>query len=153
MLRDPETGAIIRVIRATTTPPPPPSSSGEMPNPLNDALNGIEVAEWDEGGCGGGGAGGKEPEVGKGGYSGKQREQGGGIVRELEDMARKGAKGKRVRVQSRREVEWVGRLVGKWGGDFGAMVRDRRLNPGQQSEGDLRRRVRMWRAGKGSPIG
>jgi len=35
--------------------------------------------------------------------------------------------------------------VERWGDDWGGMVRDRRLNPMQQSEGDLRRRVGVWR--------
>jgi nucleolar protein 16 len=35
-------------------------------------------------------------------------------------------------------------LVEKYGDDYGKMMRDRRLNPMQQSEGDLKRRVKRW---------
>ena len=56
---------------------------------------------------------------------------------------------KKPRQQSRREQEWIEALVGKWGEDFRGMVRDRKLNPWQQSEGDLRRRVGRWRGGGG----
>lgn len=70
-----------------------------------------------------------------------------GIVPELEEQARY-SKPKRPRMQSQREREWIERLVERWGDDWGGMVRDRKLNPQQQSEGDLKRRVGIWRAGK-----
>lgn len=70
-----------------------------------------------------------------------------GIVPELEESAKHG-KRKRARKQSQREQEWVERLVDRHGEDFGAMMRDRRLNPMQQSEGDLKRRVAVWRKEK-----
>lgn len=72
---------------------------------------------------------------------------GRGIVPELEEQA-KYSRPKRPRMQSQREKEWIERLVERWGDDWGGMVRDRRLNPQQQSEGDLKRRVGVWRGGK-----
>lgn len=70
----------------------------------------------------------------------------GGVVGELVRQASIMAGGKkRERKQSRREEEWVGRLVERYGDDVKGMVRDRRLNPMQQSEADIGRRVRLWR--------
>ena len=70
--------------------------------------------------------------------------RGTGIIPELEEASRFEKK-KIPRKQSQREVEWVRKLVERWGNDFSGMRRDRRLNPMQQSEGDLRRRVDQWR--------
>lgn len=107
-------------------------------NPLNDPLNVFDNSD-DEGEMRNFGVG---KEKGEGG--------GGGIVRELEAAARAGDGGrKRPRMQSRREEEWIERLVRRWGDDYDAMVRDRRLNPGQQSAGDLRKRVKRWKDGGG----
>ena len=75
----------------------------------------------------------------------------GGIVPELEESARHQVK-KRPRQQSQREQEWIKLLVDRYGEDYRAMVRDRKLNPMQQSEGDLRRRVAQWERGKGKGV-
>ena len=72
---------------------------------------------------------------------------GRGVISELEEQARH-SRPKRPRMQSQREREWIERLVGRWGDDWGGMVRDRKLNPQQQSEGDLKRRVEIWKGGK-----
>jgi len=53
---------------------------------------------------------------------------------------------KRPRQQSQREEEWIGKLVEKHGDNIRAMVRDRKLNPMQQTEGDINRRLRKWKA-------
>ena len=95
----------------------------ERENPLGDPLN--EFSDWEE-----------EEEM-VGGHD-------GGIVRDLEEQA-KYSKAKRPRMQSQREKEWIERLVERWGDDWGGMVRDRKLNPQQQSEGDLKRRVKVWK--------
>lgn len=68
-----------------------------------------------------------------------------GIVSKLEEQARY-SKPKRPRMQSQREKEWIARLVERWGDDWVGMVRDRRLNPQQQSEGDLKKRVGIWKS-------
>lgn len=96
-------------------------------NPLHDALNSDS-----------------EDEGGVAGAPGEPNE----VVRRLEQQAGRGEE-KRERKQSEREREWCARLVARWGGDFRAMVRDRRLNPMQQTEGDLRRRIGKWRASGG----
>jgi nucleolar protein 16 len=73
------------------------------------------------------------------------------IIKKLEEQASRGAP-KKDRTQSEREREWIARLVGKWGDDFGAMFRDRRLNPMQQTERDIRRRVGKWRSSGGAEV-
>lgn len=95
----------------------------ELENPLGDPLNEFSDSE-DEEVVGG---------------SAK------GIVSKLEEQARY-SKPKRPRMQSQREKEWIARLVERWGDDWGGMVRDRRLNPQQQSEGDLKKRVGIWKS-------
>lgn len=70
---------------------------------------------------------------------------GEGVVPDLVlQAANTGAK-KRPRKQSQREEEWVERLVEKYGDDVRGMARDKRLNPMQQSEADIGMRVRMWK--------
>jgi nucleolar protein 16 len=49
-------------------------------------------------------------------------------------------------MQSRREEEWIEALVEKYGDDYGKMFRDRKLNIWQQSEGDIKKRVKVWRS-------
>ena len=56
------------------------------------------------------------------------------------------AKKKKPRQQSTRESEWIESLVAKHGADVGAMVRDKKLNPMQQSEGDVSKRLKKWKA-------
>ncbi|KAL8757117.1 MAG: hypothetical protein Q9184_004299 [Pyrenodesmia sp. 2 TL-2023] len=79
--------------------------------------------------------------------AGEDRE-GQGVVPALMAQAAKGGAKKRPRKQSQREEEWVERLVGVYGDDVGRMARDRKMNPLQQSEGDIGRRVRLWREGR-----
>lgn len=112
--RDPETGKITRVIH-----------QDEKFNPLNDALmtdSEDEDKEYEE-------------------FSGFEGEkQGKEIVALLEEQAARPAE-KKPRSQSVREKEWCQRLVEKHGQDFRAMMRDRKLNPMQQTEADISRRV------------
>ncbi|KAL9007332.1 MAG: hypothetical protein Q9180_009693 [Flavoplaca navasiana] len=70
---------------------------------------------------------------------------GGRVVSQLARIASIEGEKKRPRKQSRREEEWVERLVEKYGDDVGKMVRDRKLNPMQQSHGDIAKRVKIWR--------
>ncbi|KAF8454745.1 ribosome biogenesis protein Nop16, partial [Terfezia claveryi] len=44
-----------------------------------------------------------------------------------------------------REKQWIERLVERYGEDYRKMSWDRKLNPHQQSEGDIRKRVVKWR--------
>lgn len=55
---------------------------------------------------------------------------------------------KKPRKQSEREQEWIEALVTKYGDDVRGMSRDRRLNPNQQTEADIGRRVGIWRKSK-----
>ncbi|KAL8697862.1 MAG: hypothetical protein Q9201_006886 [Fulgogasparrea decipioides] len=72
----------------------------------------------------------------------------GRVVQELEAQSSRPGLRKRARQRSRREEEWIERLVERHGDDVAGMARDRRLNVMQQSEGDIRRRVRAWREGR-----
>ena len=110
--RDPQTGAIVRVIHA-------PSNNK---NPLNDPLN--EISDDEE--------------------LATTKSIPHGIVRKLEEQALMEVR-KRPRQQSKREEEWISDLVRKYGDNYLGMVKDRKLNPNQQTEGDLRRRVKKWK--------
>lgn len=68
---------------------------------------------------------------------------------EAAQLARK----KRPRQQSKREAEWIAALVRRYGDDVRAMARDQRLNPMQQTERDIGRRVGRWRASGGREEG
>ncbi|KAK2753494.1 Nucleolar protein 16 [Arachnomyces sp. PD_36] len=134
--RDPETGKILRVIHdsadETTIIAGRPRRKD---NPLNDPLDDLldvpaEVPALAESG--------PHPTP--------------GVVRALEQQASReeeALKKRKPRAQSKREEEWVGKLVERYGDDVKAMVRDRRLNPMQQSEGDIQRRIKKWKARRG----
>lgn len=118
--RDPETGKIIRVIR--------PDVDFDS-NPLNDPLNDSMEVEP------------QEPPT----RTQKQND----IITQLEAQAAHEEEmllKKRPRHQSSREEEWITRLVEKHGDDIRAMVRDKKLNPMQQTEGDIGRRLKKWKA-------
>ena len=117
--RDPETGRILRVIQ--------PDADEVNHNPLNDPLNDLSDDEAEVEGA-------RNPNS---------------IVSQLEAQAAQEAeveaKRKRPRQQSSREEEWIARLVEAHGDDITAMSRDRKLNPMQQSQGDIARRVKKWK--------
>lgn len=62
-------------------------------------------------------------------------------IRELEAKAAADAGAKRVREASAGEVDWLRRLVSKYGDDFQRAARDRRVNPMQQTAADIRARA------------
>lgn len=124
--RDPETGNILRILND-------PSQARD--NPLNDPLNELDDEEGEE-------------------WNGFAMVSGQGesdnpVIRQLEEAARNGVR-KAPRTQSKREEEWIERLVEKYGDDYSRMVWDRKLNPMQQSEGDLKRRVKKWKKTHGA---
>lgn len=125
--RDAETGEL----RVLDDP-----AARRKPNPLNDPLNELsdleDAEEWE--------GFDNVPRVGAGGET--------SVVRALQEQAARGVR-KAPRKQSVREEEWIGKLVEQYGDDYGKMVRDRKLNVMQQSEGDIRRRVQRWRAKQG----
>ncbi|KAK4226404.1 ribosome biogenesis protein Nop16 [Podospora fimiseda] len=120
-------GKILRIVRDT--------------NPLNDPLNDLESDNGEEE------------------DSDKKYEEWGGfttnedrrkqiqdadkpeVLRKLEMEATRPME-KPVRHQSDREREWLERLVDKYGDNVVAMARDKKLNPMQQTTGDLARRLR-----------
>ena len=101
-------------------------------NPLNDPLNELESGDEGEG----------DDDDAMGGFEGFEDEK-NEVVRQLEEQALRVAE-KKPRKQSVREQEWCQRLSEKWGEDYKSMVKDRRLNPMQQNEPDIRRRIGKW---------
>lgn len=123
--RDPETGEARLV------------DDGKRPNPLNDPLNELDDEEPEWQGITEHDAPAVDPST-----AGKSDNP---IVRQLEQHAASAAKRKAPRKQSEREIEWIERLVNKYGDNYGKMARDMKLNPMQQTEADIRRRVQKWR--------
>lgn len=121
--RDPETGRILRVLDD-------PTISGK-PNPLNDPLNDIEDSD-------------EEEEWNGFSHAASSIPASTSVVRQLEEVATSGLR-KAPRKQSTREEEWLERLWHEHKDNYAAMFRDRKLNPMQQSEGDIRKRMKKWR--------
>ena len=125
--RDPETGRIIRIIREGVDDEDTTATKRRRLNPLNDPLE--ELSE--------------ESKITR---LNKQRST---VVSELEAQAEEEAEAfarkKRPRQQSKREEEWIEKLVQRHGDDTRSMVRDMKLNPMQQSEGDIQRRLKIWK--------
>jgi nucleolar protein 16 len=95
-----------------------------IPNPLNDPINDVE----------------NEDE-----YEDTHTTP---LVEQLQRQAARGER-KTKRKPSVREMEWVQALVAKHGENYSKMVWDRELNPMQQSEGDIKRRIQRWRENHG----
>lgn len=145
MVRDPETGKILRVVHDS----PPAGSRKKTKNPLNDPLNELESDDDVECKVG---EGARDLMAGAGAVAGGSSAA-GGIVEQLEAAAMMAGNRKaRPRIQSRREKEWIEALVSRWGENYRGMMTDRRLNPMQQSEGDLRRRIERWKEGHGNNV-
>ncbi|RYP66924.1 hypothetical protein DL770_008714 [Monosporascus sp. CRB-9-2] len=134
-------GRIVRIIEAST---PKKGAWRANNNPLNDPLAALDSdysdseGERDEHDNAAEEWGGIEDDDGGEGKTGK-------IVRQLEAEANRPVE-KKPRTQSQREREWVAELVRKHGDDVRAMARDRALNPMQQTEADIARRIRKWKA-------
>ncbi|PGH12161.1 nucleolar protein 16 [Helicocarpus griseus UAMH5409] len=135
--RDPETGKILRVIH------PEDEEQVEIAgrkrrkaNPLEDPLNEVEDIDIDQ----------------QATASAPTNAPSSAVVQQLERQAaleEEALMKKQPRGQSKREEEWLERLVAKYGDNVSAMVRDRKLNPMQQTAGDISRRLRKWNASRG----
>ncbi|KAI0004009.1 ribosome biogenesis protein Nop16 [Xylariaceae sp. FL0662B] len=112
-------------------------------NPLGDPLNALDSDVED-----GGGDGDAEE---RGGFEGEGEGEGAdgkhknGVVEQLLEEAN-WPRVKKPRTQSSREVEWLRGLVRRHGDDTAAMARDRVMNPMQQTEADIARRIRKWKS-------
>lgn len=132
--RDPETGKILRVIsdRQVDDEIEVGGRKVKRSNPLADPLNDIE-------------SGAISLHKSK---NTSQPSSSSDFVRQLELRAlqeEEAVKKRRPRQQSKREEEWIESLVARHGNNVMAMVRDKRLNPMQQTEGDIRKRLRLWK--------
>ncbi|EXV00218.1 ribosome biogenesis protein [Metarhizium robertsii] len=116
-------GKIIRVLGTT------------RPNPLNDPLNNLD-SDSEEDGAGEEWGGIAEREA--------EEEDTTDVVRSLIEESHNPAP-KAARYQSEREREWLEKLVEKHGDDYGAMARDAKLNPMQQTARDIGRRIKKMR--------
>ncbi|KAK2052768.1 ribosome biogenesis protein Nop16 [Colletotrichum caudatum] len=103
--------------------------SDRRSNPLNDPLNALE-SDAEDGGPG--------EDEGWGGIDDENRPE---VIRLLEKEAARPTV-KKQRHISQQEREWLERLVARHGDDVAAMARDRKLNPMQQTEGDIARRIK-----------
>ncbi|KAL8972074.1 MAG: hypothetical protein Q9183_000746 [Haloplaca sp. 2 TL-2023] len=141
VVRDEGTGGIVSVVREEGEEDEGVRRWGgrELRDPLSVADDGDEDDDHDVGGR-------QQHDIIRSMRMPMEGEQ-GAVIKELVRQAENAAPRKK-RKQSRREEEWVERLVEKWGEDLGGMARDRKLNPMQQSEGDIGRRVRAWREGR-----
>ncbi|KAK1983476.1 ribosome biogenesis protein Nop16 [Colletotrichum cereale] len=104
--------------------------SDRRSNPLNDPLNALESDAED---------GGEDEE--EGGWGGIDDESRPEVIRLLEREAALPTV-KKPRHMSQQEREWLERLVARHGDDVAAMARDRKLNPMQQTQGDIARRIK-----------
>ncbi|OJD25862.1 nucleolar protein 16 [Blastomyces percursus] len=133
--RDPETGRILRVIHPENDDKVEIAGrKRRKANPLEDPLNEVSQAS-----------------LGNSSMS-IPGSMSSAVVQALERQAaleEESLKKKQPRHQSKREEEWLERLVAKHGDNVGAMVRDRRLNPMQQTEGDIKRRLKKWKERRG----
>lgn len=117
--RDPETGAILHVFDNANA------------NPLNDPLNELEDTEM--------------PKFNSLGFVPKSRRgsKDTEVTRALEEYALSGVE-RAKRGQSKGEEQWIVDLVEKHVDDYKGMFWDRKLNPMQQSLGDIRKRVKKY---------
>lgn len=125
--KDPETGKILRVVHDDDQI----EVAGRKhrgSNPLNDPLDDLSDDED------------RMQDV-------IQKNEGSDIVQQLERQAMKegqAVQSKKPRHMSKREEEWALRLIERHGDNIGAMAHDKKLNPMQQTEGDIRRRIRKF---------
>jgi nucleolar protein 16 len=127
--RDPQTGHILRIVNSDGDSEDASARRRRL-NPLNDLLE--DLSDEEE-------------------FTAK-RKRPGDVVLKLQGQADQEAAvlatKRRPRPQSKREEEWISILGEKYGDNTRAMARDVKLNPLQQSEGDLARRLKKWKANR-----
>ncbi|KAH6686350.1 Nop16-like protein [Plectosphaerella plurivora] len=113
-----------------------PETSGrrERANPLNDPLRQFDSDSEGE----------EDDEEEWGGVE-ENEEDKPEVLRLLEEEAAR-PELKKPRHQSEQEMEWLEKLVKRHGDNYEAMAWDRKLNPMQQTAGDIRRRMAKLRA-------
>lgn len=116
-------GKIVRVLRKD--------------NPLNDPLNDIEDESEPDG------EEDKESEGAKKSAAGSAEAT--KVVDLLEAEASRPTEAHK-RHQSQQEREWLARLVARHGDDAAAMARDLKLNPMQQTEANIRKKLSVYKA-------
>ena len=135
--RDPTTGAIVRILQPEGTDERALTQNAHSsePHSKNATFSRPKFSEW-------------EPDSSSDGetFTNGSTVTAGTVVSELARQAT-ARKGVSKRKQSAREIEWLSRLVAKHGDDCARMARDMKLNPMQQSEGDIRRRIMRWKEG------
>ncbi|KAF2462177.1 ribosome biogenesis protein Nop16 [Lineolata rhizophorae] len=163
--RDPETGAILRVLDddgadgadearvedgRLRTGIPPERRLKPLPGAARDEDDEEDMAPLDPHqlfSLPGGGAASVAAGAGAQG-DGKENAESRDVLRKLEMRAASGVR-KKPRHQSEREKAWCEALVERHGEDYRAMFWDRELNVWQQSEGDIKRRVKKWKESQG----
>lgn len=104
-------------------------------NPLNDPLNDLESSSGDDETQ-------TETRRGEGEHANRQHRE-TKVVDLLEQQANVPTESYK-RHQSAREREWIERLVAKHGQDVAAMARDMRLNPMQQTVGEIKKKLKKY---------
>ncbi|KAI1918640.1 Nucleolar protein 16 [Ophidiomyces ophidiicola] len=132
--RDPKTGKILRIVRPSKDEDDRTievaGRKRRRANPLNDPLEDLSENE---------------------GVTLENINVSTEVVVALEKQAateEEKLKKRKPRHQSKREVEWLELLVEKYGDNVPAMARDRKLNPMQQTEGELRRKLKKLTGNK-----
>lgn len=110
-------------------------------NPLNDPLNDISDASDDD----------KDDQQQKQQQTGQEKNEKREVkvVDLLEQQASMPTESHK-RHQSAREREWLERLITKHGDDISAMSRDPKLNPMQQTVGQIKKKLKVYRQESGN---
>lgn len=136
--RDPETGKILRLIQAEEQAETSEEDSSAIATSIRKTRKPLEDPLTSS----------RKP------FTKSQPTSATGIIPALEAEASHEASlianRKRPRTQSEREQAWLARLIEHRGDDVRAMFRDRNLNPMQNTEADIKRRLTKFRKNVGT---